>query len=60
MEPDANKVISHLLEQNKELQLELAVLRAMSSQQKELNQQMEQSKNIPPEALEMLSKLDIR
>jgi len=60
MEPDVNNIISELLEQNKKLQLELAMLKALGAQQEQLNKQMEQSKNIPPEALEMLSKLDIR
>jgi regulator of replication initiation timing len=60
MEPDVNNIISELLEQNKKLQLELAMLKALGAQQEQMNKQLEQSKNIPPEALEMLSKLDIR
>lgn len=60
MEMNVEKVISDLLEQNARLRLELAILRATIATEEEIQRQMEQSRNIPPEALEMLSKLDIR
>ena len=60
MEADPSKVIEELLKQNTELRLELAVLSAMKKQQDDLDVQMKQSQNIPPEAMELLSKLDIR
>lgn len=60
METDPQKVIADLLTQNAQLRLEIAVLRAAIQHEEEIMQKMKESRNIPPEALEMLSKLDIR
>lgn len=60
MKTDLQKIINDLLNQNAQLRLEVAWLRAAVEEQKDIERQMEQSRNIPPEALEMLSKLDIR
>ena len=60
MQANNEKVVLDLLEQNMQLRLEAAVLRAAIQEIQELEQKMQQSQNIPPEALEMLSKLDIR
>lgn len=60
METDPAKIIEELLDQNASLRLELAILSAMKKEQDELEAKMQDSQNIPPEALEMLSKLDIR
>lgn len=60
MEADLKKVIEELLDQNAQLRLELAVLSSMKKQLEEIEEQMKASQNIPPEAMELLSKLDIR
>lgn len=60
MEANVEKIIADLLNQNAQLRLEAAILRASVDQINDIERQMEQSQNIPPEALEMLSKLDIR
>lgn len=60
MEPDPKQIIDELLAQNSSLRLEIAVLSAMKKQQDDIERQMENSKNIPPEAMELISKLDIR
>jgi hypothetical protein len=60
---DLQKIIVDLLDQNVGLRLELAMLRAAIQQVQERNEQNfadNASSNIPPEALEMISKLDIR
>ena len=57
---NVEKVIQDLLTQNAQLRLEAAILRATIDEEDEIARQMEQSRNIPPEALEILSKLDIR
>lgn len=54
------KVIQDLLAQNAQLRLEAAVLRATLDEEADIARQLEQSQNIPPEAWEMLSKLDIK
>jgi len=58
-----SQVIANLLQQNAELRLEFAVLRHQAeelSKELDIQRQMIQSTNIPPDVLEMLSKLDIR
>ena len=60
METDPSKIIDELLDQNVKLRFELAVLTAMKKQQDDVNTQMQQSQNIPPGAMELISKLDIR
>lgn len=60
MEPDPKQIIDELLAQNSSLRLEIAVLSAMKKRQDDIERQMENSKNIPPEAMELISKLDIR
>ena len=60
MKPDPKQIIDELLAQNSSLRLEIAVLSAMKKQQDDVERQMENSKNIPPEAMELISKLDIR
>lgn len=63
MEPKKEFLVEELLNQNSELRTEQASLKAVLKEvSEELNLliQMKQSQNIPPEALEMLSKLDIR
>lgn len=60
METNPGKIINDLLNQNAQLRLEIAVLRAAISDAEDLEIKMQQSQNIPPEALEILSKLDIQ
>lgn len=60
MEPSPEKIIEQLLDQNSSLRLELAVLSALVRQQQEIDDQLNQSREIPPEAVELLSKLDIK
>jgi regulator of replication initiation timing len=60
MEANPEKVIADLLNQNAQLRFEAAVLRATLQEAAEIEQKMKQSQNFPPEALEVLSKLDIR
>jgi hypothetical protein len=60
METDPQKVIMDLLNQNAQLRLEAAALRSIIEQENEIQQKMKESQNIPPEAWEVLSKLDIR
>jgi hypothetical protein len=63
LDGDPAKVIAELLAQNTSLRYEGAVLSANLKEimkEIELVRQMEQSRNIPPDLLEMLSKLDIR
>ena len=60
MEANPEKVIADLLNQNAQLRFEAAVLRATLREAAEIEQKMKQSQNFPPEALEVLSKLDIR
>lgn len=60
METNPEKVIADLLNQNTQLRFEAAVLRATLQEAAEIEQKMKQSQNFPPEALEVLSKLDIR
>lgn len=62
MEQNAQKILEDLLEQNKQLRLEVAVLRTNFEQLKDIRQQMidSQKNNFTPEVMEMLSKLDIR
>lgn len=60
MEANPTDIIEQLLDQNAQLRLELAVLASLKKQQEDIDAQMKQSQNIPPEAMELLSKLDIR
>lgn len=60
METNPEKVIADLLNQNMQLRFEAAVLRATLQDAAEIEQKMKQSQTFPPEALEVLSKLDIR
>lgn len=60
MDMNVEKVIADLLAQNAQLRLEAAVLRATIEHEDEIERQMAESRNFPPEAMEMLSKLDIR
>jgi hypothetical protein len=63
LEGDPAKVIAELLAQNTSLRYEGAALSAKLKgilEEIDLVRQMDQSKNIPPNVLEMLSKLDIR
>ena len=56
-------IIAQLVDQNSQLRLELAAARAQLAELgKELDvlEQMKSSQAIPPEALELISKLDIR
>lgn len=60
---NAESVISELLQQNADLRLELAILRALADEQNHVDALMRGSNDLsslPPEAIEMLSKLDIR
>lgn len=57
---NVEKVINDLLTQNAQLRLELAILRTMAEEEAELMRQMEESRNITPEVMEILSKFDIR
>ena len=57
---NVEKVIADLLTQNAQLRLEAAILRATIEHETEIELQMAESRNLPPEAMEMLSKLDIR
>lgn len=62
-EVDIQDIVNNLLDQNSELRLEIAQLKALlksETQELALLQQMKQSQNIPPEVWERLSKLDIR
>jgi predicted phage-related endonuclease len=53
---DVEKVIHELLDQNKKLRMELAVLTAQKKLQDEIDRQMEESqKGITPEVLAQLS-----
>jgi regulator of replication initiation timing len=60
MNMNVEKVIADLLTQNAQLRLEAAILRATIEHETEIELQMAESRNLPPEAMEMLSKLDIR
>lgn len=60
MQPDVSKIIDELLDQNIQLRLQLATLTAIKKQQDEIETKMKESQKISPEAMEMLSKLDIR
>ena len=63
LDGDPAKVIAELLAQNTSLRYEGAVLSAKLKgirEEIDLIRQMGESRNIPPELLEMLSKLDIR
>lgn len=56
-------LIDELLNQNTSLRMEAASLSAKLRELKtevDLMRQMEQSRNIPPDVIEMLAKLDIR
>lgn len=56
-------IINELLDQNSQLRMEIATLKTtIKNEIKELEllQQMNQSRNIPPDVWERLSKLDIR
>ena len=56
-------LVNELLDQNSQLRMEIASLKtALKAEVKELEllQQMIQSRNIPPDVWEKLSKLDIR
>lgn len=60
---DKNDLVNDLLDQNSQLRLEIAALRAsLRAEAKELQllQQMQQSRNIPPELWEKIAHLDIR
>lgn len=57
---DPMGIIDELLEQNSKLRLELATLAAIHKHQTEIEEKMKQSQQISPEAMEMISKLDIR
>lgn len=60
---DSEQVINELLDQNAQLRIEIANLRSVfvsEAKEFQLLQQMKNSQNIPPEAMEMLSKLDVR
>lgn len=57
---NVGKIIQDLLVQNAQLRLEAATLRATLEEEAELERKMEESKNISPEIMEVLSKLDIR
>jgi len=60
---DMDEVVNGLLEQNSQLRLELASLKAslkQAIQESTRLAQMKQSQNIPKEAWEMISQLDIR
>jgi hypothetical protein len=57
---EATELLEELLNQNSQLRLELATLSALKKKMDGLEKRMEQSQQIPPEAMEMLSKLDIR
>jgi regulator of replication initiation timing len=60
---DMDDIVNDLLDQNGRLRLEIASLKAalkLEAREAQLVSSMKQSQNIPPEALEMLSKLDIR
>lgn len=62
-EVDVQELVNELLDQNSELRLEIAKLKAvlkMETRELGMLQQMRQSQNIPPEVWERLSKLDIR
>jgi hypothetical protein len=53
---DVEKVIHELLDQNKQLRMELAVLTAQKKLQDEIDRQMQESqKGITPEVLSQLS-----
>ena len=57
------QIISDLLNQNTELRYEVAALKATLkslSEELDIQKQMQNSRNIPPEAWELISKLDIR
>jgi regulator of replication initiation timing len=60
MEANPEKIITDLLNQNMQLRFEAAVLRATLQEAADIEQKMKESQNFPPEALEVLSKLDIR
>lgn len=61
METSLQQIIECLLDQNAELRYELAILRATQKNlARESGEQIPMMGNIPPEAAEMLSKLDIR
>lgn len=62
METDVQKVVENLLEQNKQLRLEAAVLKVQLDDLREIQEKMNQSRssNFTPEVMEMLSKLDIK
>lgn len=60
---DKNDLVNDLLDQNSQLRLEIAALRAsIKTEAKELQllRQMQQSRDIPPELWEKISHLDIR
>lgn len=60
---DMDDVVNDLLDQNSRLRLEIASLKAslkFEAQEAQRLASMKQSQNIPPEAWEMISKLDIR
>ena len=57
------QVISDLLDQNTTLRYELAALKATLkslSEELDIQKQMQNSRNIPPEVWDVISKLDIR
>lgn len=60
MKPSAEKIIEELLHQNSTLRLEHAVLSSALSQQREIEEELNKQQDIPEEALEILSKLDIK
>lgn len=60
---DDESVINELLDQNSQLRLEIATLRAefkRLGRELQLLEGMKQSQNIPPELLEKISSLDFR
>lgn len=65
---ETEMIVSELLQQNSNLRFELAVLRAALANkqrefEKDIESQMLQSQSLdslPPEVIEMISKLDIR
>lgn len=58
--PSTSLVIEELLSQNSQLRLELATLMAFKKQKDEIDMKLQQSSHIPPEAAELIAKLDIR
>lgn len=68
MEMNVEKVINDLLEQNAKLRLETAILRAAIQDQSydldsDIEEQMKRSQSLdelPPDAIEVLSKFDFR